>query len=94
MRGLRMVSLWVVAMGATVSANEAAAPDPKAAEIIKEMGLAEAPTALRDGKGWKPPKKIVLTSMGPLDQLQAAAPGVKFLPISRSYDRLQPQPLR
>ncbi len=83
MQAIRYAGLLVVAgMFGTASARETPAPDPKAAEIIKEMGLAEAPTALRDGKGWKPPKKIVLTGMGPLEQLQAAAPGVEFVVVS------------
>jgi phosphoglycerate dehydrogenase-like enzyme len=83
MQAIRYAGLLVVAgMFGTASARETPAPDPRAAEIIKEMGLAEAPTALRDGKGWKPPKKIVLTGMGPLEQLQAAAPGVEFVVVS------------
>jgi phosphoglycerate dehydrogenase-like enzyme len=83
MQAIRYAGLLVVAgMFGTVSARETPAPDPKAAGIIKEMGLAEAPIALRDGKGWKPPKKIVLTSMGPLEQLQAAAPGVEFVVVN------------
>jgi phosphoglycerate dehydrogenase-like enzyme len=56
-------------------------PDPKAVEVIRDMGLAESATALRDSKGWKPPKKIVLTNLGSLDALKAAAPGVNFVVV-------------
>jgi phosphoglycerate dehydrogenase-like enzyme len=75
----------LVAAGTTlvVGAKEpAVAPDPRAAEVIKEMGLLEGATALRDTKGWKAPKKIVLTGMGPLEELQAMAPGVKFVLVN------------
>jgi phosphoglycerate dehydrogenase-like enzyme len=91
MRALRHAGLLVVAgMFATVSAKETpVAPDPKAAEIIKAMGLAESPTALRDAKGWKAPKKIVLTSMGPLEQLQAAAPGVEFVVVNSTEEMVK-----
>lgn len=79
--------LWLVlAAGLVVSVHAKDAPqvppDPKAAAVIKEMGLPEADTPLRETKGWKAPKKIVLTSMGPLEALQAAAPGVKFVVVS------------
>ncbi len=91
MRALRHAGLLVVAgMFATASAKETpVAPDPKAAEIIKEMGLAEAPTALREGKGWKPPRKIVLTGMGSLDELKAAAPGVEFVVVNSTEEMVR-----
>jgi phosphoglycerate dehydrogenase-like enzyme len=56
-------------------------PDPKAVEVIQGMGLAESATALRDSKGWKAPRKIVLTNMGSLDALKSAAPGVNFVVV-------------
>jgi len=91
MRALRHAGLLVVAgMFATVSAKDTpVAPDPKAAEIIKAMGLAEAPTALREGKGWKPPRKIVLTGMGSLEELKAAAPGVEFVVVNSTEEMVQ-----
>jgi phosphoglycerate dehydrogenase-like enzyme len=78
------VALLVTA-GVTLVAGAkepAVAPDPRALEVIKEMGLMESPTALRDMKGWKAPKKIVLTGMGPIEELQAMAPGVKFVLVN------------
>lgn len=68
------------AMGA--SAGDAVAPDPKAVEIVREMGLVEGPVALRDIPGWRPPKKIVLTSLGNLDAMKAVAPGVDFIVVN------------
>jgi phosphoglycerate dehydrogenase-like enzyme len=65
------------------------APDPKAAELIKELGLAEGPTALRDIPGWKPPKTLLMISQTPLgatsqrlrDSLQSAAPGLEVVMV-------------
>jgi phosphoglycerate dehydrogenase-like enzyme len=79
--------LWsLFAAGFAVTAVSKDAPqvpaDPKAAAVIQEMGLIESDKPLRDTQGWKAPKKIVLTSMGPLEALQAAAPGVKFVVVS------------
>jgi phosphoglycerate dehydrogenase-like enzyme len=77
------VALLVAAASTLVAgAKEAVAPDPRALELIKEMGLLESPVALRDTRGWKPPKKIVLTGMGPIEELQAMAPGVKFVLVN------------
>jgi phosphoglycerate dehydrogenase-like enzyme len=78
-----LAAAWVAAVTLSVPAAQADVPaaDPKAAEIIREMGLVEGPVALREAKGWKPPRKIVLTQMGPLDALKAAAPGVEFVVV-------------
>jgi len=84
----RIAGLLLSGVAATALTNTALAADPNAAEVIKEMGLAESPTALRDSKGWKPPKKIVLTSMGPLEPLQAAAPGVQFVVVNGTEEML------
>jgi phosphoglycerate dehydrogenase-like enzyme len=75
---LVMAGMAVVAASAK---DAAVAQDPKAAEVIKELGLDESTQALRDAKGWKAPKKIVLTPMGDLAALQAAAPGVSFVVV-------------
>ena len=62
-------------------------PDPKAVELIHELGLVEGATALRDLPGWKPPKRIVISLINPVaatskadtDAMQAAAPGVEMV---------------
>jgi phosphoglycerate dehydrogenase-like enzyme len=73
-------------MAASVAQADGPPADPKAVEAVREMGLAEGPTALRDVKGWKAPKKIVLTSLGPLDALKAAAPGVEIVVVDNAED--------
>jgi hypothetical protein len=45
--------------------DEPPAADPKAVEVIRELGLMESTTALRDQKGWKPPKRVLLSTIGP-----------------------------
>ncbi len=59
------------------AAKDAPAADPKAVELVKEMGLHESPKPMRELPGWRAPKKIVLTSLGSLDALKAMAPGVE-----------------
>jgi phosphoglycerate dehydrogenase-like enzyme len=78
-----LAAAWIAAATLSVPAAQAEVPaaDPKAGEIIREMGLVEGPAALRDTQGWKPPRKIVLTQMGPLDALKSAAPGVEFVVV-------------
>jgi phosphoglycerate dehydrogenase-like enzyme len=62
------------------------APDPKALEVIRDLGLVESDRAMRDTPGWKRPKKIVLTRMGPIEALEAAAPGVKFVVVNNAVE--------
>lgn len=78
-----LAAAWVAAATLSPFAARADGPaaDPRALEVVREMGLVESPAALRDSKGWKPPRKIVLTQMGPLEALQAAAPGVEFVVV-------------
>jgi phosphoglycerate dehydrogenase-like enzyme len=72
-----------------VAAKDAPVPqDPKAAEVIKELGLVEGGKVLREQKGWKAPRNIVLFSMGPLEALQAAAPGVNFVVVKNREELL------
>ena len=84
MRVLSKSSMWLAlaALGAVGLAPTTMAQDSKAAEVIRELGLPEAATALRDGKGWRKPRKIVLTSLGSLEELKAAAPGINFVVVT------------
>ena len=84
MRAVAKSSMWLVlsTLGAVAAAQDAAPQDPKAAEVIRELGLPEASSALREGKGWRKPRKIVLTPMGPQDAVQAAAPGIQFVYVN------------
>jgi phosphoglycerate dehydrogenase-like enzyme len=77
---MKVATVWLLT-AASVSVT-AAAQDASVAEMVREMGLAEGPTALRDTKGWKKPTKIVLTSLGSLEALKAAAPGIKFVVVN------------
>ncbi len=56
-------------------------PDPAALALIAELGLKQAPVAVRDLPGWKQPERVVVTRANPavLAQLQAAAPGVEVV---------------
>lgn len=77
--------VWLAASGvftAAVAKDAPVAPDPKAVEVIREMGLAEGGIALRETKGWKAPKKIVLTAMGDIEALKAMAPGVNIVVVN------------
>ncbi len=76
------VAWLVAAFSVTAVSIPAMAQDPRAAEVIREMGLPEGPSALREGKKWRKPRKIVLTSMGSLDELKAAAPGASFVVVN------------
>jgi hypothetical protein len=69
-------------MSVSATSVPATAQDARAAEVIRELALPEGPAALRDGKGWRKPRKIVLTSLGSLDELKAAAPGVNLVVVS------------
>jgi phosphoglycerate dehydrogenase-like enzyme len=73
----------------TALAKDTTPPDPKAAELVKQLGLEEGPVALRELPGWKPPQKIVLTGMGSLDALKSAAPGVNFVVVNSTEEMLK-----
>jgi len=93
-RFLKRVALLVsvgllVTLAAAKDAAVVPAADPKAVELIHELALAEAPTALRDARGWRAPKRIVIATQNPngtgaqeqIAGLQAAAPGVTFVAV-------------
>ena len=92
MRPLRslVAVLATAAIVASVAAKDAPAPapaDPKAVALVQELGLTESPTALREAKGWKQPKRIVMITQTPLgglsgglkERLQAAAGPVELV---------------
>jgi phosphoglycerate dehydrogenase-like enzyme len=89
------LNLAMAVLGATaivVSAVGKAAPapapaDPKALALVHELGLIESATAMREAKGWKQPKRIVMITQTPLgglsgglrERLQAAAGPVEIV---------------
>ncbi len=86
---LAAAGLFVVVAAAKDAPAVAVAPDPKATELVHELGLAEAPTALREQPGWKSPKSLLMISQTPLggvsqklrESLQSAAPGLDIIMV-------------
>ncbi|HEV7608678.1 MAG TPA: D-2-hydroxyacid dehydrogenase [Steroidobacteraceae bacterium] len=90
---MRQFSKHAVLFAASLFAIAAAAKDepppadPKAIEIIHELGLAESPTALRDMPGWRAPRRIVMATQNPNGTgtqeiratLAGVAPGVEVV---------------
>lgn len=67
--------------------SAAAAPDPRAVELIERLELREHAVASRDLPGWQPPQRIVVPPrMAPtmLDALRAAAPGVEVSALAEA----------
>ena len=56
-------------------------PDPKAVAVIQELGLQESAVALRDIKGWRAPKRIVMVSGTPYGDVQATGSGVEIINV-------------
>ena len=87
-------SLFAVAASAK---DDPPAADPKAVEIIHELGLAESPTALRDIKGWRTPRRIVMATQNPNGTgtqeiratLAGVAPGVEVVFVADAADLIK-----
>lgn len=58
--------------------------DPKVVEIIRELGLAESPTALREQKGWKPPKRVLISGYGPLGETNVTGEGLQIISVANA----------
>ncbi len=61
-----------------------AAPPPSAATVIAQLRLEEAPTPVRERKGWRAPRKVLLLaydrrSAAQRDVLAAAVPDARFV---------------
>jgi phosphoglycerate dehydrogenase-like enzyme len=86
-RAALLVASGIVSVGA-VAKDEPPAADPKAVEVIHELGLAESLIALRDIKGWRAPKRIVMTAAGPLGSApKLNIPGIEFV-VVRSAEEM------
>lgn len=68
-------------VASAVAKDEAPAADPKAVEVIRELGLMEAPSALRDQKGWRQPKRIVMVAGTPYGDLQTTGSGIEIVAV-------------
>jgi len=82
-----LVACSLSCLGAAAK-DEPPAADPKAVEVVRELGLVEAPTALRDQKGWKPPKRIVMITGTPLGELQTSASGVEIVAVKSTEEMI------
>jgi phosphoglycerate dehydrogenase-like enzyme len=75
---LVLAAVWLAALVAP-----ARAADATAAQIVRELGLKESDTPVRDRPGWKRPSKIVVVIDTPdrIAWLQSVAPGVKLVGV-------------
>ena len=74
----------------TAGGPSSPAADPGDARAVAKLGLQESDKPVRElVKGWKPPRKIVVSVDTPdrIAWLQPAAPNVKLIPISRQGAR-------
>lgn len=90
---LRAALLAASGLSVTVASakDEPPAADPKAVEVIRELGLAESATALRDQKGWKAPTRALIAASGPLGDMQAASVGSLQLIVVRNAEEMVAQ---
>jgi len=85
---LLVASLFAFGAVAKDAPATAVAPDPKAVEVIRELGLMESPTALRDQKGWRAPRRIVILSGTPYGDIQSAASGVEIVTVKSTEEMI------
>lgn len=76
-----MRSILVLALAA---ATAAAAPPPPSADLIARLELREAPQPVRERAGWRPPKRIVVQSLGDdiVAALRPVAPDAQFVVVN------------
>jgi phosphoglycerate dehydrogenase-like enzyme len=106
-RPLARTAVTVIAAAAAVAAHAADLPkselttvpaDPKAVALIQELAFPEAEKALRDERGWKKPRRIVLSAQGPynpadpqtLAAWKAVTPGIELV-VVRGVDEMVAQ---
>jgi phosphoglycerate dehydrogenase-like enzyme len=79
----RTPSIAAALLAALLAAAPAIASDDDAevARLVRELGLKESPTALRDRPGWSPPRKVVLMGADAerVAWMAAAVPGVEVV---------------
>ena len=83
---IRTVALSIGWLSVLAAPGVRAAEDAETARIISDLGLREAPIALRDRPGWTRPRKIVLLGVDAerAAWMQEVAPGVKLVPAADS----------
>lgn len=73
--------------------RSSAAPSESVAAVIKSLRLEEAPTPVRERKGWRPPRKVVLLAFdrrtaGERDALARAVPQARFVAAGNRAEAL------
>jgi len=86
-RAALLAASGFLAAGA-LAKDEPPAADPKAVAVIQELGLAESPVALRDQKGWRAPKRIVMLGGTPLGDIQTSASGVEIVTVKSTEEMI------
>jgi phosphoglycerate dehydrogenase-like enzyme len=83
--GLVVLSLKLLAepAGAAPAANATQAATPSAAQLIESLGLRVAPTPVRERRGWRPPRVILVNHSAHdlLPQLRQTAPAARVVDI-------------
>jgi phosphoglycerate dehydrogenase-like enzyme len=78
---VRNVSLWVSACTLALTPIYGNAAESSASSVIQHYGLEQSGTPVKERKGWRKPKRILIggfaSQMGPA--LQSAAPDVEFI---------------
>jgi len=83
-RACLLVASGLVAVAA-LAKDEPPAADPRAVAVIQELGLQESAVALRDIKGWRAPKRIVMSASGPLGGApKIEIPGVEIVVVKNT----------
>lgn len=73
--------------------RSSAAPSESVAAVIKSLRLEEAPAPVRERKGWRPPRKVVLLAFdrrtaGERDALARAVPQARFVAAGNRAEAL------
>ena len=92
-RAILLVTSGLVAV-VTLARDQppAPAPDPNAVAVIQELGLQESPVALRDIKGWRAPKRIVLMGGTPYGDVQTSGSGVEIIAVKNTEEMIARAP--
>jgi phosphoglycerate dehydrogenase-like enzyme len=85
LRAAFFAALGLFAVGAPAKDAPPGA-DPKVVEVIRELGLMESASALRDQKGWKAPKRVLIAGFGPLGEIQASGEGMQLIAVRNAEE--------
>jgi phosphoglycerate dehydrogenase-like enzyme len=86
-RAIVLVASGLLAAGAAAR-DEPPAADPKAVAVIQELGLQESSVALRDTKGWKAPRRIVMISGTPFGDVQTVGKGIEIVTVKNTDEMI------